>query len=403
MKKWIWITLGIVAAIAIASAVILFFVVGRNDYRSIKVFEIDGTVSVERGADKLDAFKDMSLTSGDVLEVSDESFVRLKLDDDKFVYLEAGTRIELYATGSENDSKTRVFVKRGSMMTEVRRKLSATSSYDIVTPNTSMSIRGTKTLTEVTEDAATGDVKTNSAVYEGKVRLLAVKEGADGKIVSTEKFLGEGESNSVAMLKDEIVSEEEMKSIADYGETLDGKEVPILSEEEAGIRFGTADFRAAFLENLKKYLSGELSGLFDGTGLTSEKLEGLSDGLNTLRGYLNKAREATEQAKDKIEEKYGIDDIDNINPETVDPEKFNSEDVDADTLTSEFLDELRKGFEDKEQDGSGNDAPDNDVPDNAYDNAPSTDAVDELPEGFSKEIANDLVNLADNLKNLFSN
>ena len=93
MKKWIWITLGIVAAIAIAAAVILIFVVGRNDYRSIKVFEIGGDARVERGADTLDAFKDMSLSSGDVLEVPDDSFVRLKLDDDKYVYLEAGTRI----------------------------------------------------------------------------------------------------------------------------------------------------------------------------------------------------------------------------------------------------------------------------------------------------------------------
>lgn len=403
MKKWIWITLGIVAAIAIAAAVILIFVVGRNDYRSIKVFEIGGDARVERGADTLDAFKDMSLSSGDVLEVPDDSFVRLKLDDDKYVYLEAGTRIELYATGTEKDSKTRVFVSRGSMMTEVRKKLSARSSYDIVTPNTTMSIRGTKTLTEVTEDAATGDIKTNSAVYEGKVTLMAVKVAPDGKVVSVEKELGEGDSNSVSTAKEELVSEEDMKSIVDFGETLKGEKVESLSEEEAGIRFDEADFKAAFLENLKKYLSDNFMSLFDGTGLTSEKLEGLSDGLNTLRGYLNKAREATEQAKDKIEEKYGIDDIDNINPETVDPEKFNSEEVDAGTLTSEFLDELRKGFEDKEQDGSGNDAPDNDVPDNAYDNAPSTDAVDELPEGFSKEIANDLVNLADNLKNLFSN
>ena len=47
-----------------------------------------------------------------------------------------------------NDSKTMVYIERGSMLTEVKKKLSATSSYDIVTPNTTMSIRGTKTLTQ---------------------------------------------------------------------------------------------------------------------------------------------------------------------------------------------------------------------------------------------------------------
>ena len=388
MKKWIWITLGIVAAIAIAAAVILIFVVGRNDYRSIKVFEIGGDARVERGADTLDAFKDMSLSSGDVLEVPDDSFVRLKLDDDKYVYLEAGTRIELYATGTEKDSKTRVFVSRGSMMTEVRKKLSARSSYDIVTPNTTMSIRGTKTLTEVTEDAATGDIKTNSAVYEGKVTLMAVKVAPDGKVVSVEKELTEGDSNSVSTVKEELVSEEDMKSIVDFGETLKGEKVESLSEEEAGIRFDEADFKAAFLENLKKYLSDNFMSLFDGTGLTSEKLESLSEGLNSLKGYLEKARDATEKAKEKIEEKYGIDDIDNIDPSTIDPEKFDNETVDSDTFASELFEGIRQEYEDKESDGA--------------DQESSASEVDALPEGFSKDIAKDLIGIADGLQGLFS-
>jgi hypothetical protein len=388
MKKWIWITLGIVAAIAIAAAVILIFVVGRNDYRSIKVFEIGGDARVERGADTLDAFKDMSLSSGDVLEVPDDSFVRLKLDDDKYVYLEAGTRIELYATGTEKDSKTRVFVSRGSMMTEVRKKLSARSSYDIVTPNTTMSIRGTKTLTEVTEDAATGDIKTNSAVYEGKVTLMAVKVAPDGKVVSVEKELGEGDSNSVSTVKEELVSEEDMKSIVDFGETLKGEKVESLSEEEAGIRFDEADFKAAFLENLKKYLSDNFMSLFDGTGLTSEKLESLSEGLNSLKGYLEKARDATEKAKEKIEEKYGIDDIDNIDPSTIDSEKFDNETVDSDTFASELFEGIRQEYEDKESDGA--------------DQESSASEVDALPEGFSKDIAKDLIGIADGLQGLFS-
>ena len=388
MKKWIWITLGIVAAIAIAAAVILIFVVGRNDYRSIKVFEIGGDARVERGADTLDAFKDMSLSSGDVLEVHDDSFVRLKLDDDKYVYLEAGTRIELYATGTEKDSKTRVFVSRGSMMTEVRKKLSARSSYDIVTPNTTMSIRGTKTLTEVTEDAATGDVKTNSAVYEGKVTLMAVKVAPDGKVVSVEKELTEGDSNSVSTVKEELVSEEDMKSIVDFGETLKGEKVESLSEEEAGIRFDEADFKAAFLENLKKYLSDNFMSLFDGSGLTSEKLESLSEGLNSLKGYLEKARDATEKAKEKIEEKYGIDDIDNIDPSTIDPEKFDNETVDSDTFASELFEGIRQEYEDKESDGA--------------DQESSASEVDALPEGFSKDIAKDLIGIADGLQGLFS-
>ena len=388
MKKWIWIICGIVATIGIAAALILIFVVGRNDYRSIKVFEIGGDVRVEREKDRLDAFENMSLKSGDILEVPDGGFVRLKLDDDKYVYLEAGTRIELYATGDEKNSKTRVFVERGSMLTEVRKKLTAKSSYDIVTPNTCLSIRGTKTMTEVIEDTATGDIKTNSAVIEGKVKLMAFRVDSDGKVVSAEKSLGEGESNSVSTAKDELVSKEEMESIVDFGETLKGEKVESLSEEEAGIRFDEADFKAAFLENLKKYLSDNFMSLFDGSGLTSEKLESLSEGLNSLKGYLEKARDATEKAKEKIAEKYGIEDIDNINPETVDPEKFDNETVDSDTFASELFEGIRQEYEDKESDGA--------------DQESSASEVDALPEGFSKDIAKDLIGIADGLQGLFS-
>ena len=83
------------AAVAVAVAVV-FIIMGNMDaYRSIKVFEINGSCTVTRGDDTLDAFKDMALSSGDSLSVGDSSFARLKLDDDKFVYLEAGTKIEL--------------------------------------------------------------------------------------------------------------------------------------------------------------------------------------------------------------------------------------------------------------------------------------------------------------------
>ncbi len=134
---------GILAVIAAVVTLIFVFSGGKDEYRSIKVFEVDGKCTVLRDGDTIDAFKNMALSSGDTFEVPAEGFARLKLDEDKFVFLDASTKIELYASGNEKDSKTRVFIERGSMLTEVKRKLSATSSYDIVTPNTTMSIRGT--------------------------------------------------------------------------------------------------------------------------------------------------------------------------------------------------------------------------------------------------------------------
>ncbi|MBR5369364.1 MAG: FecR domain-containing protein [Lachnospiraceae bacterium] len=192
-KKALIIGGGAVALVAVIVALILIFTGGENAYRSIKVFEIDGSCKVERDGDTLDAFKNMALSSGDTFTVGDGSFARLKLDDDKYVYLEANTKINLTATGTANDSKTMVYIERGSMLTEVKKKLSATSSYDIVTPNTTMSIRGTKTLTEVYEDVL-GAIKTSAAVVEGQVKFSTIQKDKTGKavIVSTDLSVGQG-------------------------------------------------------------------------------------------------------------------------------------------------------------------------------------------------------------------
>ena len=182
MNKKLLIIVGGIAAVAALIITLIFVFSGEDSYRSIKVFEIDGSCKgrVERGGDSLDAFKNMALSSGDSLTVGDGSFARLKLDDDKYVYLEANTKINLTATGTANDSKTMVYIERGSMLTEVKKKLSATSSYDIVTPNTTMSIRGTKTLTEVYEDVL-GAIKTSAAVVEGQVSFRTVQKDSTGK------------------------------------------------------------------------------------------------------------------------------------------------------------------------------------------------------------------------------
>ena len=84
-KKALIIGGGAVALVAIIVALIFIFVGGEDAYRSIKVFEIDGSCKVERNGDSLDAFKNMALSSGDSLTVGEGSFARLKLDDDKYV------------------------------------------------------------------------------------------------------------------------------------------------------------------------------------------------------------------------------------------------------------------------------------------------------------------------------
>ena len=245
---------GAIAVVAIVVALIFIFTGGEDAYRSIKVFEIDGSCTVERDGDTLDAFKNMSLSSGDSFTVGEGSFARLKLDDDKYVYLEANTKINLTATGTANDSKTMVYIERGSMLTEVKKKLSATSSYDIVTPNTTMSIRGTKTLTEVYEDVL-GAIKTSAAVVEGQVKFSTIQKDKTGKavIVSTDLTVGQG--YGVTTESKDLLSEDDVKHIADDGKTVDGKTAEETTHEELGSVLETPAFSDEFLTNIVAVLA----------------------------------------------------------------------------------------------------------------------------------------------------
>ncbi|MBO4496653.1 MAG: FecR domain-containing protein [Lachnospiraceae bacterium] len=245
---------GAVALVAIIVALIFIFTGGEDAYRSIKVFEIDGSCTVDRDGDTLDAFKNMSLSSGDSFTVGEGSFARLKLDDDKYVYLEANTKINLTATGTANDSKTMVYIERGSMLTEVKKKLSATSSYDIVTPNTTMSIRGTKTLTEVYEDVL-GSIKTNAAVVEGQVSFKTIQKDSTGKAVIVTTDLSVGQGLGVTTDSKDLLSQEDVKHIADDGKTVDGQTAEETTHEELGTTLETPVFSEDFLTNIVAVLA----------------------------------------------------------------------------------------------------------------------------------------------------
>ncbi len=240
--------------------------------RLVSIIDMDGTCYVFRDGEKIKASLNMALLDGDIVEVT-KGFARIMLDEDKLLYLEKGTRIGITATGDAETSKTSIFVERGSVMTEVLNKLSKDSSFTVVTANTVMNIRGTKTLTQVIQDAVTGHVQTSNAVLEGQVKIKSVKVKADGTVVSVEKDLGSGEGNSFSSNKEELVSQEEMKSIADTGSDVKGIRVEIVSEEEADIVFDVATFEATFLENIKNILMADAESESGEEGLSQKQID----------------------------------------------------------------------------------------------------------------------------------
>lgn len=192
------ITKGAIAAISAGAVVVGGIVVavllnldGKTAFRNITVIDTLGTVSVYRESvnDTLDAYVDMNLESGDEVTVGTSSELDLKLDDDKFVYVEENTKMSLKAEGDSDNSKTQIFLSEGATLHKLDSKLSDSSTYEIETPNATMAIRGTITWARVYK-GEDGEVHSDFQVYEGKTELQL--HTVDGKPIGKTVEIPEG-------------------------------------------------------------------------------------------------------------------------------------------------------------------------------------------------------------------
>ncbi len=171
----IGISAGVVALII--AIVVLVIVLNKEDaYRIIKVYEIEGEAVVTReGIGEIEAYNNMVLESGDNIYLKTGTMT-LKLDDDKYVYVEENTEFDLVATGSSANSKTSIDLKQGAITNEIQNKLSDESSYEVNTPNSNMAVRGTVFRVCIYEE---NDVLyTRVSVFEGEVATkLKYKDG----------------------------------------------------------------------------------------------------------------------------------------------------------------------------------------------------------------------------------
>ena len=178
-KKLVALIGGGIALVAIA-VIALVCILGKKEeaYRNIRVSEVKGTVLVNRdGIKGLEAYANMNLLSGDEIVTGAGARLSLRLDEDKYVVLDEQSKLTLHATGTAEDSMTTLRLEYGAVFSDIKNKLSETSGYEVVTPSSTMSVRGTQF--EVVYRAGQAKVLT----YEGAVYV--VPEGADaGRTVS---------------------------------------------------------------------------------------------------------------------------------------------------------------------------------------------------------------------------
>ena len=180
-KKTVLIVL-IAAVVLLAAAAGLFFLLrGSNGYRTIRVFGIEGSAEVERESlGKIAAYLNMMLESGDRVFTAEESYLRLKLDSDKYMLLEPLTQAVIRATGNPEHSLTDIELISGAVVNKLEKKLTGDSSYTVSTPNSTMAVRGTSFRVAVEKDE-NGSTVTVISVTSGVVEVY--KTDGDGNPV----------------------------------------------------------------------------------------------------------------------------------------------------------------------------------------------------------------------------
>ena len=209
-KTILAISAAVVALIVIVS-VVLIWKNQHQSYRSIKIVEMDGTVTIDReGISGLNASVNMNLVSGDYLTTGQDAYVVLRLDTDKYVMLGECGAMKVNAQGTEAAARTSIQLEAGSVLSEIQNPLGQDASYDIVTPNATMSVRGTVFEVRKNESENADEEGTISVlVYDGCVAVAP--DGAEPREYHAGEFVEFTDSAPVKFLTEQgTITEEQM-------------------------------------------------------------------------------------------------------------------------------------------------------------------------------------------------
>lgn len=207
----------LISVVVVALIGIIAFFLGKDEgYRLIQVYQVNGEATIEReNVGSMEAYENLNLLSGDKVTTMAESNLRLKLDEDKFLFAEADTIMELVATGDAKSSRTNINLLQGAVTIEVQNKLEESASFEVTTPNAVMAVRGTvfRINTDVDEE---GNPITKVMIFEGVVGVQKVNENGE---ISEETLIPESKEAIIY-----IENEEEVLVILDE---IDVSELPV--------------------------------------------------------------------------------------------------------------------------------------------------------------------------------
>ena len=186
----------IVLVIALFTMTFSYFAKDNEGYRTISVVETSGTVVVVQDGREYQAYSGMKLQEGYELVTSGNSYVRLVLDGDKYIKVEAGSKMVFETLGMLGSGKTRLTLERGAMTSELVSPLKTDEEYVVNTPNAVLAVRGTFFRLDLkpTQD---GELVADVVTYGGKVATQRVYPS--GEIAQEEVLVDAGRKVCINM------------------------------------------------------------------------------------------------------------------------------------------------------------------------------------------------------------
>lgn len=134
-----------------------------------KIVEVEGEVSMKRcgGDKKFKAIKGMKLVEGDILYTGEKSSASIILDNNSQVVIGENSTVNLAEMKKMEGKKssTVIQLKKGSVFSKVKKKLTGKERFEIRTSNAVAGVRGTEFYVKVV------DGNTYTYVLKGKVEL----------------------------------------------------------------------------------------------------------------------------------------------------------------------------------------------------------------------------------------
>lgn len=169
--------MGSVCVVIVAAFLLLF---GQKE-RMVSVIEYEGIAEVLKHLQQeaVAVFEGMRIEEGDRLTTGEASSVTMLVDEDKVVRLAENSQADFTAiTKASGGEATSIHLENGTIINDIKSKLDDNITYEITTPNATVSVRGTYFVVYVGPAEGYEGIVTRVNVYDG---VLAV-EGAGGEV-----------------------------------------------------------------------------------------------------------------------------------------------------------------------------------------------------------------------------